>query len=168
MHLRCLRWLPTNYRRSKGTARANFCFLCTGNVPETPRHLLYCPALKTARVKLQSSLEAALSKVFRQQLFDPFEDFVRSLSGQVQTFLRSHNYRISEERLLLLIKLFVETNKDRLGLSRLKCQKQILRILTQRKCECTPYRSHTCYLRNCWRTPTSFLQIVQESFKVNC
>ena len=36
-------WLPTNYRRSKGTARANFCFLCTGNVPETPRHLLLLP-----------------------------------------------------------------------------------------------------------------------------
>lgn len=59
------------------------------------------------------------------------------------------------------------TNANRLGLSHDKCRNQIERILLARKCVCPAYKSHTCYLRNCWQTPSSFVDILRDSFQLN-
>lgn len=50
-------WLPTNYRRAKGTpGRDATCTLCTGTSVENARHLFSCPALHSASEQLRDGI----------------------------------------------------------------------------------------------------------------
>lgn len=74
----------------------------------------------------------------------------------------------TEAKLLQLVRLFVLTNYNKLGLSKAICRKQIERVLDARSCQCPPFRRHSCYLRNCWQTPAGLIEIIQRAFHLNC
>lgn len=165
-------WLPTNYRRSKGVDRDGFCQLCTGNVMETQKHLLQCPALLPSIQKLQNKAASFLDKLLQgNSINDPQEDFVTQTVAYLRRFFvrdAREGLLITDAKLFQLVRMFVSTNKDRMGLSRKNCKKHIERILQQRKCDCPRFRKHSCYLRNCWRTPITFLHLVRDILHVNC
>lgn len=161
-------WLPTEYRRSKGVMRDGKCTLCLENQPETQKHLLTCPALNSTQLKLQGVVSDNFRRLLTAQLCDPQEDFIKETGLWIRNHIKGSDLRIQESKLVELVDMFVSTNWNRMGLSRSQCRAQVVRLLKQRKCFCGDFGRHSCYLRNCWRTPSSFVRIIRQAFHTNC
>lgn len=133
--------------------------------------MLCCPALLSSLRKLQNKAAGFLDELLQgSSIHDPQEDFVVQTVRYLRRYLPAdgEGLTITDAKLFQLVRKFVSTNKDRMGLSRKHCKKQIERILQRRKCTCPHFRRHTCYLRNCWRTPLSFLHLVRDILHINC